>query len=188
RQYSESNDEHDISDDPNNDSYIEITEDNVDTTKEDNNERQKNFDWSSDTTNIEKNTFSAPAMASRKKKKKPTDENEIRASQAYEYLMQKQKESQKKMEKDEYDIYGALVATKLRKIDEITRQYVMNEIDNLMFRAIIHAKHQSQKSTTTSISKYLIKLCTTTLYISISIPNIQLYKTTIYIAISMLNV
>lgn len=112
--------------------------DNVDTTKEDNNEGQKNLDWSSDTTNIEKNTFSAPAMAFRKKKRKTKDENEIRASQAYEYLMQKQKESQKKME-DEYDIYGALVATKLRKMDEITRQRVMNEIDNLMFRAIIQS-------------------------------------------------
>ncbi|KAF0752008.1 Uncharacterized protein FWK35_00012629 [Aphis craccivora] len=136
---SESNDEHDVSDDPNNDSYIEITEDNVDTTKGDNNEGQKNLNWSSDTANIDKNTFSAPSMASRKKKKKAKDENEIRVSQAYEYLMQKQKESQKKMEKDEYDIYGALVATKLRKMDEITRQYMMNEIDNLMFRAIIQS-------------------------------------------------
>lgn len=42
--------------------------------------------------------------------------------------MQKQKESQNKMKKDEYDINGALVVTKLRKMDEITRQYVMNEI------------------------------------------------------------
>jgi len=94
-------------------------------------------------------------MAPRKKKKKEKDENEIRVSQAYEYLMQKQKESQKKMEKDEYDIYGALVATKLRKMDEITRQYVMNEIDNLMFRAIIQSTshkniqpHPSQNTVT----------------------------------------
>lgn len=43
--------------------------------------------------------------------------------------MQKQKVDQKKMEKDEYDTYGALVATKLRKMDEITRQYVTNEMD-----------------------------------------------------------
>jgi hypothetical protein len=93
-------------------------------------------------------------MVPRKKKKKEKDENETRVSQAYEYLMQKQKESQKKTEKDEYDIYGALVATKLRKMDEITRQYVMNEIDNLMFRAIIQSTshknvppHLSQNTT-----------------------------------------
>jgi len=60
------------------------------------------------------------------------------------------------MEKDEYDIYGALVATKLRKMDEITRQYVMNEIDNLMFRAIIqstsHKNVQPHPSQNTSLN------------------------------------
>lgn len=71
-------------------------------------------------TNIEKNTFSAPAMAPRKKKNKEKDENEIRVW-VYEYLMQKLKESQNKMEKDEYDIYGVLEATKLLKMNEITR-------------------------------------------------------------------
>jgi len=78
-------------------------------------------------------------MAPRKKKKIEKDENEKRVSQVYKYLMQKQKEIQKKMEKDEYDIYDALVATKLRKMDEITSQCVMNEIDNLMFGAIIQS-------------------------------------------------
>lgn len=75
--------------------------------------------------------------------------------------MQKQKESQKKMEKDEYDIYGALVATKLRKMDEITRQYdiVMDEIDNLKFRAIIqstsHKNIQPHPSQNTASSNYV---------------------------------
>jgi hypothetical protein len=53
--------------------------------------------------------------------------------------MQKQKKSQKKMEKDEYNTYGALVAKKLRKMDETNRQYVTNEIDNFMFRAIFQS-------------------------------------------------
>lgn len=34
------------------------------------------------------------------------------------------------------------MATKLRKIDEITRQYVMNEMDNLMFKAIMQSTSQ----------------------------------------------
>lgn len=44
-------------------------EDNVDI-KGDNNEGQTNLDWSSETINIEKNSFSVPAMAPRKKKKR----------------------------------------------------------------------------------------------------------------------
>ncbi|KAL1496995.1 hypothetical protein ABEB36_008029 [Hypothenemus hampei] len=37
--------------------------------------------------------------------------------------------------KDECAIYGALVASKLRKLDEVTRDYVMNQIDNFLFKA-----------------------------------------------------
>ncbi|KAL5234096.1 hypothetical protein ACI65C_001506 [Semiaphis heraclei] len=88
---SESNDE----DDPNNDSYIEITEDNIEITKGNNNEGQTNLDWSSDTSNIENNTFRALAMAPRKKKKKEKDQNEIRVSQAYENAHAKTKRESK---------------------------------------------------------------------------------------------
>lgn len=44
-----------------------ITEDNVDITKGD--EVQTNLNWSSEITDIEKNKFSVPAMAPRKKKR-----------------------------------------------------------------------------------------------------------------------
>lgn len=37
--------------------------------------------------------------------------------------------------KDECAIYGELTASKLRKLDETTRDYVMNQIDNFLFKA-----------------------------------------------------
>ncbi|KAL0831804.1 hypothetical protein ABMA28_001336 [Loxostege sticticalis] len=47
-----------------------------------------------------------------------------------------------KREMDEYDLYGQLLAKKLRKLDEHQRDVTMHEIDNLMFRA----KMQSSSS------------------------------------------
>lgn len=40
-----------------------------------------------------------------------------------------------KAEMDEYDLYGQLLAKKLRKLDEHQRDLAMHEIDNVMFRA-----------------------------------------------------
>lgn len=37
--------------------------------------------------------------------------------------------------RDELDMYVELLASKLRKLDERTRDVVMNDIDNLIFRA-----------------------------------------------------
>jgi len=62
---------------------------------------------------MEKYIFRIPAVAFQKNKK--DEKYEIRVFKEYEYLIQKQKKSQKKMEKNEYDMYGALVAIKLRK-------------------------------------------------------------------------
>ncbi|XP_026759699.1 uncharacterized protein LOC113518876 [Galleria mellonella] len=49
---------------------------------------------------------------------------------------------------DEYDLYGQLLAKKLRKLDEHQRDVVMHDIDNIMFRA----KMQSGSSQTRSYS------------------------------------
>ncbi|CAH1968000.1 unnamed protein product [Acanthoscelides obtectus] len=48
--------------------------------------------------------------------------------------------SEGSIEKDECVIFGELVAAKLRKMDDINRQYLMNDITNLMFRATIRCQ------------------------------------------------
>jgi hypothetical protein len=40
------------------------------------------------------------------------------------------------------NIHGNFVVTKLRKIDEIIRQYVMNEMDSCMFWTIVQSNSQ----------------------------------------------
>ncbi|KAL1130499.1 hypothetical protein AAG570_011747 [Ranatra chinensis] len=49
--------------------------------------------------------------------------------------------------KDEYSLFGRLVAIRLKKMDEMTRQYVMNDINSIMFRASVHsASHVNASS------------------------------------------
>ncbi|XP_047531876.1 uncharacterized protein LOC125067367 [Vanessa atalanta] len=53
-----------------------------------------------------------------------------------------------KKDKDEYELYGQLLAKKLRKLDERQRDIAMHEIDNIMF----NAKMQSQSAPARSFS------------------------------------
>lgn len=65
--------------------------------------------------------------------------DDSRMDEMYSYMMKKQREEVRERyeELDECSIFGQLVTTKLKKLDEMTRQYVMNDINNLMFRAAI---------------------------------------------------
>lgn len=51
---------------------------------------------------------------------------------------------------DEYDLYGQLLAKKLRKLDEQHRDVAMHEIDNIMFRAKMQSGTQLSYTTSTS--------------------------------------
>lgn len=64
-----------------------------------------------------------------------------------------------KSEMDEYELYGQLLAKKLRKLDEHQRDLAMHEIDNVMFRAKMQsAPAQQQRSYSTSPSPVPRKL------------------------------
>lgn len=55
-----------------------------------------------------------------------------------------------KKDQDEYDLYGQLLAKKMRKLDERQRDLAMHEIDNIMFRAKMKSDPQSCRSYSTS--------------------------------------
>lgn len=61
-------------------------------------------------------------------------------------------------EKDEYELYGQLLAKKLRKLDEHQRDLAMHEIDNVMFRAKMQSTTPQQRSYSTSPSPVPRKL------------------------------
>ncbi|CAH0582892.1 unnamed protein product [Chrysodeixis includens] len=63
-----------------------------------------------------------------------------------------------KTEMDEYDLYGQLLAKKLRKLDERQRDLAMHEIDNVMFRAKMQSNTSQQRSYSTSPSPVPRKL------------------------------
>lgn len=63
-----------------------------------------------------------------------------------------------KAELDEYDLYGQLLAKKLRKLDEHQRDLAMHEIDNVMFRAKIQSNTSQNRSYSTSPSPVPRKL------------------------------
>lgn len=48
---------------------------------------------------------------------------------------------------DECHIFGLLIAQKLRLMNNITRQYVMHDIHNIMFKAIIGNNSYSRSAT-----------------------------------------
>ncbi|XP_013192877.1 uncharacterized protein LOC106136779 [Amyelois transitella] len=56
-----------------------------------------------------------------------------------------------KRDMDEYDLYGQLLAKKLRKLDEHQRDVAMHEIDNIMFRAKMQSSN-TQRSYSSSPS------------------------------------
>ncbi|XP_072929368.1 uncharacterized protein [Epargyreus clarus] len=53
---------------------------------------------------------------------------------------------------DEYDLYGQLLAKKLRKLDEHQRDVAMHEIDNIMFRVKVQNKSPQNRTYTSSPS------------------------------------
>lgn len=55
-----------------------------------------------------------------------------------------------KSEMDEYELYGQLLAKKLRKLDEHQRDLAMHEIDNVMFRAKMQSTAPQTRSYSTS--------------------------------------
>lgn len=63
-----------------------------------------------------------------------------------------------KHEMDEYELYGQLLAKKLRKLDEHQRDLAMHEIDNVMFRAKMQSTTSQQRSYSTSPSPVPRKL------------------------------
>ncbi|CAH0559439.1 unnamed protein product [Brassicogethes aeneus] len=61
-----------------------------------------------------------------------------RQEEAYSVLQSLKKNAN---QRDEYDIYGELIAKRIRKLDENIRDQVMHEIDNVIFKA----KPENQK-------------------------------------------
>lgn len=55
-----------------------------------------------------------------------------------------------KKDRDEYDLYGQLLAKKLRKLDERHRDIAMHEIDNIMFNAKMQSSTEAQARSYTS--------------------------------------
>jgi hypothetical protein len=79
------------------------------------------------------NTFKTPAErgATRKRKGMKMEIIQNQMEKAYRML----KNVSEKPDKDECSLYAELIAKKLRALDENTREIVMHEINNLMFRA-----------------------------------------------------
>lgn len=75
--------------------------------------------------------------------KRPAQQDVINV--AYKFLQRKASEpaptlpstSNSKHEDDEFHLFGMLMAEKLRKMDSMKRQYVMNDISNIMFKAAV---------------------------------------------------
>ncbi|XP_059054627.1 uncharacterized protein LOC131848707 [Achroia grisella] len=57
-----------------------------------------------------------------------------------------------KREMDEYELYGQLLAKKLRKLDEHQRDVAMHDIDNIMFRAKMQSSSSQSRSYSSSPS------------------------------------
>lgn len=57
-----------------------------------------------------------------------------------------------KREMDEYDLYGQLLAKKLRKLDEHQRDIAMHDIDNIMFQAKMQSGSSQARSYSSSPS------------------------------------
>jgi len=72
-----------------------------------------------------------------------TDE---RADETYAYLKAKKEKEEiaGKKQKDECEIFGELIVTKLRSVDNCTRQLLMTDINNIMCQAIIRSTPTSQ--------------------------------------------
>ncbi|XP_063547989.1 uncharacterized protein LOC134755372 [Cydia strobilella] len=62
------------------------------------------------------------------------------------------KATTEKRDMDEYDLYGQLLAKKLRKLDEHQRDVAMHEIDNIMFRAKMQSGPSQSRSYSSSPS------------------------------------
>lgn len=45
-----------------------------------------------------------------------------------------------KKQKDECDIFAELIAVKLKKLDNYSRQFVMNDINNIIFKATMNTR------------------------------------------------
>jgi len=69
-------------------------------------------------------------------KKRKVRGEDSRVNEAFEYLKQKTEEMKKIQ--DEFSQFGDLIATKLRAMDKITQQYVMHDINNIMFNATLN--------------------------------------------------
>lgn len=82
------------------------------------------------------------------KKRRATDLN-TRSDEAYAVLKSLQQTANKR---DEYDAYGEVVAGKLRKLDEYTRDNVMLQIDQLLLQA---KRRTSQKQYQVPPSVYI---------------------------------
>ncbi|CAG9580076.1 unnamed protein product [Danaus chrysippus] len=74
---------------------------------------------------------------------------------------------------DEYDLYGQLLAKKLRKLDERQRDYAMHEIDNIMFKAKIQSDPLPTKSYPSSPSPVPRKIKSPVFIITAQSNNVQ---------------
>lgn len=105
------------------------------------------------------NVISKPPL----EKKKKTDQDETlrqKVNAAFSILKTStQKEYRKR---DDCDIYGELLAEKLRKMDERTRDIAMNRIDNMLFemkinQALVKALHTPGTMLETNCNEILNK-------------------------------
>lgn len=100
------------------------------------NENIKTFDESGQT-DLKRQLDSTPKQL-QKKIKTEMDENEVHINKAYDNLVQKKKETE-----DECVIFGTLIATRLKSLDEFSRQYIMCEINNLFFQTKMHGSNRT---------------------------------------------
>ncbi|XP_024878151.1 repellent protein 1-like [Temnothorax curvispinosus] len=110
-------------------------------------------------TNIkqEVKVFSSLEESSKVKKKKRQTQIDERIDEAYSYLAAKKRkeETSEKRQKDECDIFGELIVTKLRKLDDYTRQLIMNDINTIMFRATIQPTQNFQRDNFTQPNTFI---------------------------------
>jgi len=85
--------------------------------------------------------FSEKLSQAKKRKWEVRSIIDKRADEAYAYLRAKKKKEEiaEKKQKDECEIFGELIVTKLRSVDSCTRQLLMTDINNIMCQAIIRS-------------------------------------------------
>ncbi len=85
------------------------------------------------------------------KRKKDASFNNPRTDETPNFSFWEAKEKRTSSERDECSLFGELIAVKLRKMDELTRQYAMNDIYSVMFRAAMKISGRTAELASTAL-------------------------------------